>query len=90
MENGIYNTYFKSGDRFDSLNYRGINDISCVGKLFDSILNNRLETYLNENKIISETQIGFQKKARTTDHMFVLRTLIEKYTKQNKNRLFTC
>ena len=64
--------------------------MSCVGKLFNSILNNRLDEYLNENKIISETLIGFQKKARKTDHMFVLHTLIEKYTKQNKNRLFTC
>ena len=87
---GYITPIFKSGDRFDSSNYRGITIMSCVGKLFNSILNNRLDTYLNENQIISETQIGFQKKARTTDHMFVLRTLIEKYTKQNKSHLFTC
>ena len=46
--------------------------------------------YLTENNVISKTQIGFQKKARTIDHMFVLRTLIEKYTKPNKAKLFTC
>ena len=64
--------------------------MSCLGKLFNSVLNNRVDEYLSENNIISETQIGFKKKARTSDHMFVLRTLIEKYTKQSNSRLVTC
>ena len=53
--------------------------MSCMSKLFSSVLNNRLQTFFDKNKIINETQIGFQLKARTSDHMFVLRTLIEKY-----------
>ena len=64
--------------------------MSCLGKLFNSVLNTRLKEYLTENNVISKTQIGFQKKAKTTDHIFVLRMLIEKYTKQNKAKLFTC
>ena len=56
--------------------------MSCLGKLFNSILNTRINEYLTENNVISKTQIGFQKKARTTDH-----TLIEKCTKQNKSKL---
>ena len=64
--------------------------MSCLGKLFNSVLNARLDEFLNNNNVISKTQIGFQKQARTTYHMFVLRTLIEKYTKQSKSRLFTC
>ena len=64
--------------------------MSCLGKLFNSVLNARLDNFLAENKVISKTQIGFQKQARTSDHMFVLRTLIEKYTHQSKARLFTC
>ena len=64
--------------------------MSCLGKPFNSVLNNRLNEYLSENNIISETQIGFKKKARTSDRMFVLRTLIEKYTKQSNSRLVTC
>ena len=63
----------------------------CLGKRFNySVLNNRFDEYLSENNIISETQIGFKKTARTSDHMFVLRTLIEKYTKQSNSRLVTC
>ena len=64
--------------------------MSCLGKLFNSVLNNRLDEYLSEIIIISETKIGFKKKARTSDHMFVLRTLIEKYTEQSNSRLVTC
>ena len=64
--------------------------MSFIGKLFNSVLNNRLDNYWSENNIISETQIGFEKKDRTADHMFVLRTLIEKYTKQSNAHLFTC
>ena len=64
--------------------------MSCLGKLFNTVLNRRLDKYFEDNNIIKEVQIGFQKESRTTDHMFVLRTLIEKYTIQNKSKLFTC
>ena len=46
------------------------------------ILNTRLDTYLDENNIIDVSQIGFKKNARTSDHMFVLKTLIDKYINQ--------
>ena len=59
----------------------------CLAKLFNSILNNRVQNYLDTNKIINPCQIGFQPNARTVDHMFILRTLIEKYA-CNKSKLF--
>ena len=89
-KSGYINPIYKSGLKSDPSNYRGITIMSCLGKLFNSILNARLDNFLNENRVISKTQIGFQKQARTSDHMFVLRTLIEKYTYQSKARLFTC
>ena len=60
---GYITPIFKSGDRFDSSNYRGITIMSCVGKLFNSILNNRLDTYLNENEIINEHTNRFSKES---------------------------
>ena len=45
---------------------------SALGKLFSTILNNRLTDYLHMNNTLYENQIGFRKKCRTTDHMFVL------------------
>lgn len=36
------------------------------------------------------TQIGFTKNARSADHVFILKTLIEKYCHQKNGKLFCC
>jgi hypothetical protein len=61
-----------------------------MGKLFNGILNNRLEDHLTKNSLISNLQIGFKKKSRTTDHMFILRTLIDKVVRGGKKKLYAC
>ena len=81
---------FKSGPTHDPSNYRGITIGSSLGKLFAKILNTRLETFLSKRNIICKEQIGFCKKKRTSDHMFVLKTLIEKYTQKGHKLLFSC
>jgi hypothetical protein len=86
---GYISTLFKSGDPTDPSKYRGLTITSCLGKLFNMTLNNRLDNFLNKHKIIKSEQIGFRKKARTSDHMFVLKTLIQKYTSSNK-KLYAC
>ena len=48
-----------------------------------------MQKKFDDNKVINETQIGFQPKARNSDHMFVLRTLIEKYQSLNC-KLYVC
>lgn len=40
--------------------------------------------FLNLNKIIHENQIGFKEEARTTDHIFTLKSIIENYKSQKK------
>lgn len=69
---------FKSGSKYEPFDNKGIAIISCIGKLFNSILNNRFESYLTNFNVISESQIGSQKKSRTVDHMLILKILIEK------------
>ena len=78
----------KTGDHNDPNCYRGIALISCLAKLFNNILNERLTNFLKKNKVISEFQISFSKKARTADHMFVLRLLIDSHVKQNRKQIF--
>ena len=52
---GIIITLYKGkGPQFDPNNYRGITLLSCVGKLFTSILNNRLNEFLNVYHILNE------------------------------------
>ena len=52
--------YKKKGDRMDSNNYRGVTLLSCIGKLFTSVLNERLKVYCESNKIINENQSWIQ------------------------------
>ena len=79
----------KSGDKLNSSNYRGISLTSILGKLFCLILNERLKNFLSSNDIIHKSQAGFQENKQTADHLFCLKTLISKYTKNNQ-KLFTC
>jgi hypothetical protein len=78
---GYITPIFKSENPKLPQNYRGIIICNSIGKVFNSILNNRLDKFLIENNIIHENQIGFPKKSRTSDHIFVLKCIIEKYLK---------
>ena len=62
----------------------------CIGKLFNIILNKRLDKFLLERNIIHETQIGFSKNSRTSDHLFVLKCLVGKYINSGGKRLYAC
>ena len=83
-------TIHKSGEIKDPNNYRGITVTSAVGKVFNSILNNRLDSFLRKNKIINDCQIGFTKKARTSDHMFILKCICDKYCNTKDGRVYAC
>ena len=58
--------------------------------MFSIILNNRLEKFITSNNLIDDTQIGFKKNCRTSDYMFILQTLIDKYVKKLKSPLYVC
>ena len=59
----------------------GVSLTSNLSKLFNSILHTRISEYSEVNKLIRPEQGGFRKDFRTSDHIFVLQTMIEKYTK---------
>lgn len=80
----------KKGDRNDPSNYRGIAVGSHLGKLFCSILHERLVKFSNEHNLIPNHQIGFKKGSRPADHILTLKTLIEKYAIGLKKYLYSC
>jgi hypothetical protein len=80
----------KGGPISDPNNYRGITISNALAKVFSMILNDRLDKYLSENNILCPNQIGFKKLTRTTDHMFIIRTLIDKYVKHGNSPIFAC
>lgn len=81
--------YKNKGDSLDPRNYRPITVLSCLGKLFTSILNDRLNRYLELNEILTECQAGFRKSYSTIDHIFSLYALNE-LMKSQKKKLFCC
>ena len=87
---GYISPIFKTGNPFVKDNYRGITITSCLGKLFNSVLNSRLNRFLEVNDTIPEAQIAYRSNCRPSDHLFVLKTLIDKMLKKDKRHLFAC
>ena len=73
----------------DVKNYRPITILSCLGKVFTSVLNSRLNQFLEEYMTLCENQAGFRKQYSTTEHIFSLHALIE-ILKAQKKKLFCC
>jgi hypothetical protein len=79
----------KKGDTQDVNNYRGIALSSCLSKVFISILNARLSSYLEVTNKLDGAQNGFRKDHRTSDNIYILNTLIQKH-KHEKRKLYAC
>ena len=86
---GFVTPIFKGGDQHEMNNYRGITVTSNLSKLFTKIMNSRLTKYLDKNKMINNEQIGFRSGCRTSDHLFVLKTIIDCYKRQKKH-VYAC
>ena len=80
--------YKNVGEREDPSNYRGISLLSCLGKVFSNLINDRLTRFVNENNIIGPEQAGFRSGFSTLDHIFSLKTLIDIYL--NKHKILYC
>lgn len=61
-----------------------------MGKLFNNLLQQRLNNYLENNNLLSQYQFGFRKDHRTTDNIFILKTLVNKYLGKKKDNLYVC
>ena len=70
--------YKNKGDPHNADNCRGITILRCFGKLFASILNQRINTFLENSGLLSEEQASFRKGYGTTDHIFSLKMLVRK------------
>ena len=76
-------TVFKRGDRKLAGNYRGINIINSIAKLYDMILCSRLQQWF----IPHREQAGAQPKRGCLEHIVTLRMLVDT-AKRKKKKLF--
>ena len=88
---------FKNGSYNDPNNYRGIAIMSCLGKLFCTVVNIRLYTWIEKHGKLSPWQGGFRKKIGCNFQCFrLMATVFSQFSKkkgfQNKNqrRVFAC
>ena len=77
----------KKGSYSDTNNYRGITLVSCFGKIFSSILNDRLQCWATQNSANTDGQFGFKSNHSTVDAIFILNSFIEKHL-NSKKRLY--
>ena len=68
-------------DARDLLQNRCITLMCCVAKIYSSILNRRLQNYLENNNILVNEQNGFRASRSCIDHIFVLREVFNKIKK---------
>ena len=89
---GIIVPVHKQGSKFDANNYRGITLSSCFGKLFCHVLNERILKYIDNISFLRPEQAGFRKHFRTTDHIYVLKTIVDKYVFNNTKgvKIYAC
>ena len=74
----------KKGSTNNVDNYRGITLLSTLGKLFTSILNNRLINWAESYYVYIEAQAGFRQEMGTVDNIFLLHGLITHLINQGK------
>jgi hypothetical protein len=59
-------------DKSNPINYRPISLISCLSKLMERIMAQRLKNFLESNQLIIKEQSGFRTGRRTTDNLIFL------------------
>lgn len=78
---------FKKGNRKICSNYRGISLLSVVGKVYTSILVDRVRAIVED--VLDECQGGFRPLRGCQDQIFCLRQAVEKLCEKNKD-LYIC
>ena len=89
---GVIAPVYKQVSYTDPNNYRGITLYSCLGKLFCHVLNTRISNHLENRSYLKKEQVGFRKNFRTSDQIFILKTIVDKFIQRNgkTNKLYAC
>jgi len=77
---GLIFPIFKGGPEEwtrNPLKYRGITLLSVLGKVYVSVLTERVTTWAEKNCILAEEQAGFRKDRCTEDQLFILMEMIK-------------
>jgi hypothetical protein len=79
----------KRGSAVNTANYRPIAVGEPLAKLYATLLHIRLDSYLEANRLRSDSQAGFRRNLSTTHQLFLLQHFIDKH-KHHKRTLYAC
>lgn len=75
---------FKKGDINLASNYRGLSLLDTIGKIFNSVLLNRITFWLTRHDVLNEFQAGFRREYSTIDNIFNLVNIVSLNQLQGK------
>lgn len=79
---------FKTGAREDPGNYRGIVLMNCITKVYTEILRKRLENWVENARLIPESQMGFRRNRGCVDAFYVLLSAIHLRPRQSLGKVY--
>ena len=78
---------FKADDNTDPNNYRPISLLSNFNRIFEKLVFSRMESFIEQNNLLSPSQYGFR-KAHSTQH--VILDIVSTIQENMDKRLFSC
>lgn len=84
--NALMSMIFKKGEKTDPANYLGIALVNSVTKILTLILKNRFVKWMDTEKILPESQLGFRKGKSCTDAVFILHSVNQLQLRHNDGR----
>lgn len=81
---------FKDGNPLTASNYRPISILSCISKVEESLLYDRINDFALKNNIIDKNQFGFQKKSGALSAATTLIDHIQTSLDQKRNSIACC
>ena len=86
----ILSPLHKKGEKSNTNNFRGILVTSCIRKHFNKLLQIRLEKHCSTKKLISYIKGSSKAGSRTSDHLLIIRFLLDKYVNSTGKEIFAC
>ena len=79
---------YKKHDPLNPANYRFILLVNCIAKIFTTIINDRLTSFVNTNDLILEYQAGFRAFRGCIDNLFTLNALIQIHSRFKSQSIY--
>ena len=77
----------KKGSKNEPANYSGISITSCLGKVFNKVINPLLLKFVDMKNLRSENQICLKQNSGTSDHILTLKSVID-FQKSRNEKVF--